>query len=78
MLAGHVKLLAAMALASLALLNWIGLKAGSRAQEITSLVKALGLIALVIAAFTISVKAEAASLAPQQFHSSTRTVSFSD
>ena len=63
-LAGHVRLLAAMALASLAILNWIGLKTGSRAQEITSLVKALGLIALVIAAFTISVKAGAASLLP--------------
>jgi basic amino acid/polyamine antiporter, APA family len=61
-LAGHIKLLAAAMLASLAILNWIGLKTGSRAQEITSLVKALGLIALVIAAFTVSVKAGATSL----------------
>lgn len=53
-LAGHVRLLAALVLATLALLNWIGLKTGSRAQEVTSLVKALDLIALVIAAFTIS------------------------
>src|SRR5215469_8936381 len=57
MLAGHVRLLGTLALASLAILNWIGLKTGSRAQEITSLVKALGLVGLVIAAFTISVKA---------------------
>ena len=64
MLAGHVRLLGTLALASLATLNWIGLKTGSRAQEITSLVKALGLIALVIAAFTISVKAGTASLLP--------------
>ena len=49
-------------LASLAILNWIGLKTGSRAQEITSLVKALGLIALVVASFTVSVKEGAASL----------------
>ena len=60
--AGHVTLLGVLALASLATLNWIGLKTGSRAQEITSLVKALGLIALVIASFTMSVKAGAASL----------------
>ena len=63
-LAGHVRLLAALVLATLALLNWIGLKTGSRAQEATSLVKALGLIALVIAAFTISVKAGNSSLLP--------------
>jgi len=61
MLAGHVKLLGTLALASLAILNWIGLKTGSRAQEITSLVKALGLVTVVIAAFTIPVKAGAAS-----------------
>ena len=63
-LAGHARLLAALALASLTLLNWIGLKTGSRAQEITSLAKALGLLALVAAAFTISVKPGAASLLP--------------
>jgi APA family basic amino acid/polyamine antiporter len=63
-LAGHVRLLGTLALASLAILNWIGLKTGSRAQEITSLVKALGLVAVVIAAFTISVKAGAAALLP--------------
>ena len=59
--AGHIKLMAAVVLASFAVLNWIGLKTGSRTQEITSLVKALGLMALVIAAFTVSVKAGAAS-----------------
>ena len=64
MLAGHVRLLGTLALASLALLNWIGLKAGSRAQEITSLAKALGLIALVIAAFIIPVKAGTAAFIP--------------
>ena len=60
--AGHVRLLAALVLATLALLNWIGLKTGIRAQEATSLVKALGLIALVIAAFTISLKPGTTSL----------------
>jgi APA family basic amino acid/polyamine antiporter len=51
-------------LASLAILNWIGLRTGSRTQEISSLVKALGLVGLVIAAFTISVKAGTASFLP--------------
>jgi APA family basic amino acid/polyamine antiporter len=64
MLAGHVRLLGAGALASLAILNWIGLRTGSRAQEITSLVKALGLAGLVLAAFTVSVKAGTASFLP--------------
>ena len=59
--AGHIKLLGTALLASLAILNWIGLKTGSRAQEISSLVKALGLIGLVIAAFTVSTKAGDAS-----------------
>jgi APA family basic amino acid/polyamine antiporter len=68
--AGQVRLLGSMALASLAILNWIGLKSGSRAQEITSLLKALGLIALVIAAFTVSVKPGAVALLPNNsiFH----------
>jgi basic amino acid/polyamine antiporter, APA family len=64
MLAGQVRLLGTLALASLAILNWIGLKTGSRAQEITSLVKTLGLVAVVIAAFTISVNTGAAALLP--------------
>lgn len=64
LLAGHVRLLGTLALASLAILNWIGLKTGSRAQEITSSVKALGLVAVVIAAFTVSVKPGAAALLP--------------
>jgi APA family basic amino acid/polyamine antiporter len=63
-LAGHVRLLAALVLASVTFLNWIGLKTGSRAQEITSLLKALGLIALVIAAFTIPLRPGAASFLP--------------
>jgi hypothetical protein len=33
---------------ALALLNWLGLRAGSRIQELTSLIKALALIAFVL------------------------------
>jgi APA family basic amino acid/polyamine antiporter len=52
-LAEHVQFVGVTGLALLALLNWIGLRPGSRAQELTSLVKAIGLIALVIACFVI-------------------------
>src|SRR3984885_2153438 len=55
-LAGHVQFVAVTGLALLALLNWIGLRTGSYTQEITSLAKGVGLIALVIACFTISPK----------------------
>ena len=53
LLADHVRLIGVAGLALLAFLNWIGLRAGSRAQELTSLAKALGLLALVLACFTI-------------------------
>ncbi len=45
----------------LTLLNWIGLRPGSRAQEFTSAAKALGLIGLVIACF-VSPAASGASV----------------
>ena len=50
-LAGRVKAVALASLAALGLLNWLGLRAGSRTQELTSLVKALALVALVLACF---------------------------
>jgi APA family basic amino acid/polyamine antiporter len=48
---GHVKLLGVASLVFLMLLNWIGLRAGSRTQQTTSLIKALALMAFVIACF---------------------------
>jgi len=48
---GHVRLVGVTGLILLTLLNWIGLRPGSRAQEFTSAAKALGLIGLVIACF---------------------------
>jgi APA family basic amino acid/polyamine antiporter len=51
--AGHEKTVGITGLVLLTLLNWIGLRAGSRAQEMSSLAKALGLIALVVACFVI-------------------------
>jgi APA family basic amino acid/polyamine antiporter len=48
---GHVRLVGVSGLILLTLLNWIGLRPGSRAQEFTSAAKALGLIGLVIGCF---------------------------
>ena len=61
---GHEKLLGVAALFALALLNWLGLRMGSRAQELTSLVKAVALIAFVVACFVSSSAAAHASVAP--------------
>lgn len=61
-LAGHWRLVAVSGLGLLAFLNWIGLRTGSRTQELTSLAKALGLIGLVIACFLVSPKDTASAL----------------
>ena len=53
-MAGHIKSLGVGALIVLMILNWLGLRSGSRTQEVTSLVKAITLLAFVIACFVIS------------------------
>jgi basic amino acid/polyamine antiporter, APA family len=58
-LAGHVHLVGVTGLAVLTLLNWTGLRPGSRAQEFTSAAKALGLIGLVIACFVFPAASDA-------------------
>ena len=63
-LAGHIPLVSVTAVLLLALLNWIGLRPGSRAQELTSLAKALGLVGLAIACLVTSPAASGASLLP--------------
>lgn len=50
---GYVKLVSVASVVVLTLLNWLGLRAGSRIQEVTSLIKALALIAFVVACFVI-------------------------
>jgi APA family basic amino acid/polyamine antiporter len=50
----HIKLLAIAVVAVLTFLNWLGLRAGSRAQEVTSLIKALALIGFVVACFALA------------------------
>jgi APA family basic amino acid/polyamine antiporter len=51
---GYVKLVSVASVVVLTLLNWPGLRAGSRIQEGTSLIKALALIAFVVACFVIA------------------------
>jgi len=50
-LTGHVKLTGLALLAVLMLLNWIGLRSGSRTQEISSFLKALALVVFIAACF---------------------------
>ena len=50
----YVKLLAVATLIVLGLLNWLGLRSGSRAQELTSALKALGLIAFIAGCWLFS------------------------
>ena len=61
-LTGHVRLVAVGGLGFLALVNWLGLRTGSRVQALTSLAKAVGLLALVVGCFIVAPKA--ASPAP--------------
>jgi basic amino acid/polyamine antiporter, APA family len=57
-LAARVKLVALTSLGALGLLNWLGLRTGSRTQELTSLVKALTFVALVLACFRFPTPAQ--------------------
>ena len=61
---GYVKLVSVASVVVLTLLNWLGLRAGSRIQELTSLIKALALIAFVVACFVISPHSASGGLAP--------------
>jgi basic amino acid/polyamine antiporter, APA family len=63
-LVGYVPFVSVSSLALLTMLNWIGLRAGSRTQEITSVVKCVGLVGLVIAGFVLSPAASSAVAAP--------------
>ena len=50
---GKIRLIAVVVIALLTVLNWIGLKLGSRAQEVTSAIKALALTGLVAVCFAL-------------------------
>jgi APA family basic amino acid/polyamine antiporter len=59
-LAARVKVVALASLGILGLVNWLGLRAGSRTQELTTLVKALALVALVLACFNFPAAVQSA------------------
>jgi len=61
---GSVKVVPVACLSALTLLNWLGLRAGSRTQELTSLVKTLALVAFVLACFVISPHSPPDAVAP--------------
>ena len=52
-LAGHAVLVDIATLGGLATLQWIGVRSGGRTQEITTALKALAIIALIVAAFVL-------------------------
>lgn len=66
-LRSHVKLLGITVLCVLTLLNWLGLRMGSRAQEFTSLIKALALIAFVLPCFMVTPSRAASNVTPVNF-----------
>ncbi len=61
---GFVKVVPVACLSALALLNWLGLRVGSRTQELTSLVKTLALVVFVLACFVISPHSAPDAVAP--------------
>ena len=54
--AGHVRVIAVSLLLGFALLQWMGIRLSSRAQELTSLIKAISFLVLVIACFVFGGK----------------------
>lgn len=66
-LRGHVKLLGCSVLFVLAFLNWLGLRTGSRTQEITSLAKALALVGFVAACFLLVPSHASSSVEPSSY-----------
>ena len=66
--AGYGALIGVTALILLGLLNWMGLRAGSRAQEITSVAKCVGMLALVTASFLITPAIHTLAISPAPAH----------
>jgi basic amino acid/polyamine antiporter, APA family len=62
-LSSHATSVAVTGLSTLALLNLVGLRSGSRTQTLTSLLKALALIALVIGCFLVTGRAHTSAVA---------------
>ncbi len=67
-LAGSVKVIALISLFLFALLNWVGVRSGSRFQEVTSFLKAFAFLILVIACFTIGARHSLTGKEPAALH----------
>ena len=67
-LAGSVKVIALISLILLGLLNWVGVRIGSRFQEVTSFAKAFAFLILVIACFTIGARHSLTGAEPAALH----------
>jgi APA family basic amino acid/polyamine antiporter len=63
-LAGHTALTASVVVAAFALLQWRGIRIGDAAQQVTSFIKALSLIALTLIAFFFVTPSAAPAVAP--------------
>lgn len=68
-LSGGVKAIALAALVLFGLLNWVGLRSGSRFQQVTSFVKAFAFLILVIACFTYGGRYALPATEPAALHS---------
>jgi basic amino acid/polyamine antiporter, APA family len=66
-LRGHIKMLAGVCVCLLVVLNWLGLRTGSRTQELTSLTKALALVGFVVACFVVAPSTSAGVSGPAGF-----------
>lgn len=60
----HVRLIAVLTLAGFGVLQWFGTRISSRTQEITSLIKALAFVILVVACFAIGTDTPSSFAAP--------------
>lgn len=67
----NVAVLSTLILILLAALNWVGLKTGSETQKLASLLKAIALIAFVIACFAFGGRGDAPSVTPPKLGGST-------
>ena len=67
-LAGSVRVIALISLFLFALLNWVGVRSGSRFQEVTSFLKAFAFLILVIACFANGARHPLAGAEPATLH----------
>lgn len=65
--AGHEVLVAAIVILTLGALNWVGIRWGSTIQQVTTLIKTLAFLALIVACFLVTPPAASIAPAPPPF-----------